>query len=878
MLTFQGKVLIKTCLLFILSVSSLNLSLYSQVTTEPISEVLSKIEKTFNVRIYFQPSWLVGARATTPRLEDLDQSLRTALVATDLSYTIVDDKLVVLLKEGQDQMLPSYTLRGQVLLENDDSEVIGATVLVRETGKGVATDINGNFSITIEKGTYHLIIKSLNTIDKLMTIPLNSDTLFQVRVFDKTVELEGVVVTGQSIDDNVTNSNAGRMALDIESVKNLPAFMGEVDVTKIIQTLPGVTSIGEGTSGFNVRGGNIDQNLILFDNIPIYNSSHLLGFFSVFNPDIVGSFTLFKGAIPANYGGRLSSLLNVTQKTPDKNQTVLSGGIGPVNNRFAVELPLIKNRTSLLVSGRYANPAIVLNNFQRQSITESDANYGDLNIKYHDAISETDVISLSSYLSTDSFSFSGDSTYSYNVAGLSAEWNHQYTSRLTSKIVAYYSDYNAQLLNEQRQSSSQIDNGIQNIGLNSTLSYFLSEKLVADIGFNLLHYNISPGELSPINGSGIRNLPLQHELAFETGWFINTEYKINNSLSINGGVRYSTFSNIGSRDEPIFDPSAPKSATSIIGFIEPKKGSIVRTVGGVEPRLSATVLLSEHTSLKAAYSLNRQYIHLFTNATAALPTDIWKVSDSNLKPQIGHQYSLGIFRNFLNSTFETSAEGFYRDITQLAELRTGAPVLLNQYIEKDLFQGVGRAYGLELYVKKQLGRATGWVSYTLSRTERRVKNEFVAETFNQGNFYPANFDSPHNINIASNLKLSRLWSISWNFVFQSGRPVTLPQSSFLYTVNNDRYFTYLDRNNFRIPNTHRLDLSFTLAGSNKRNSPWENSFTFSIYNLYGRDNPFSVYVNNINASNSIPRVFQLAVLGSAFPSFTFNFKYRGTKK
>lgn len=857
---------------------SVSIDGFSQDNQEPLSLVLSKIEEEYKVKIYYQKQWVEDLSAEFKKSRTLEQTLSEALLESELSYTLLGEKLVILLNEGQKQVLPTYTLQGKVIQENDASEIIGATVILRETGQGVTSDFEGKFSLTAEKGTYQLVIKSLNTIDKVLTIPLNSDTTIQVSVFDKTVELEGVIVTGQAIDDNVAKANAGRMVLDLESVKTLPAFMGEVDVTKVIQTLPGVSSVGEGSSGFNVRGGNIDQNLILFDNIPIYNSSHLLGFFSVFNPDIVGNFTLYKGAMPANFGGRLSSLLTVSQKTPNKTNIELSGGIGPINNRLNIEAPIIKNRASLLIGGRYANPALVLNNFQRQSIKGSTANYGDLNVKYHDIISEKDVISISTYLSNDQFSFSGDSSYSYNVAGASAEWNHQFNARMTTKLIGFYSDYNAKLLNEEEQTANEINNGIQNIGLNGTLSYFLSEQLVTDFGFNLLHYNISPGELSPVNNSGIKTVPLQHEVAFETGWFINAEYQLNTKVSLNGGLRYSTFSNIGARDEPVFDPSLPKSETSIIDILEHEDGEVVRTFGGLEPRLSTNFRLNSTTSLKASYALNRQYIHLFSNATAALPTDVWKASDLNLRPQIGHQYSLGIFKNLSNNMFETSADIFYRDITQLAELRTGAPVLMNQFIEKDLLPGSGRAYGLELYVKKQLGKVNGWVSYTLSRTERQVENAFVAETINGGAYYPANFDTPHNLNISSNIRLSRLWTFSWNFVFQSGRPVTLPQSSFPYTVNDERYYTYVERNNYRIPDTHRLDLGLTIAGTNKRNSPWENSFTFSIYNVYGRDNPFSVFVNNVDASNSIPRVFQLAVLGSAFPSFTFNFRYKGNKE
>ena len=869
-----------TLLISILLVGLLPVGSFAQTssTSQPLEVVLKQIEKDYGVNVFYQEAWIKDIVGTYSPDGDLKQVLSEALLSTDLSFLILEEQLVILLQAGQKKVLPTYTMTGQVVLENDDSPILGATVILRETGQGISTDLEGRFSVTAEKGNYQLVIKSLNTIDKLLNISLKRDTTFQISVFDKTVELEGVIVTGQSIDENVSKANAGRVMLDLESVKTLPTFMGEVDVTKVIKTLPGVGSVGEGTSGFNVRGGNIDQNLILFDHIPIYNSSHLLGFFSIFNPDVVGNFTLYKGSMPANYGGRLSSLLSVSQKTPSKSNAIISGGIGPVNNRINVELPLIKNRSSLLIGGRYANPAVVLNNFQRQTIAGSNANYADLNLKYHDAISSKDVISFSSYLSTDNFSFSGDTTYHYKVAGLSGEWNHQINGRMTTQLVGFFSDYQAGLLNEEPQTTNEITNGIQNLGLNATFSYYLNDKIVTDIGFNWLYYKIRPGELTPLENSSFKSLKYQNELAFETGWFVNAEYQVNDQLSITGGLRYSTFSNLGSRDEPVFDPTVPKSKSSIIEFSTFSKGSLVRTFGGLEPRLSTNLRINASTSLKAAYALNRQYVHLFSNATASLPTDLWKVSDSNLKPQIGHQYSLGIFKNFSSNMFETSTELFYRDITQLSELRTGAPVLLNQWIEKDLFPGTGRAYGVELYAKKQIGKINGWISYTWSKTERKVDNEFAVETFNQGAYYPANFDIPHNLNISSNFRLSRLWTFSWNFVFQSGRPVTVPQSSFRYTVNNERYYTYLDRNNFRIPDTHRLDLSLTVAGTNKRNSPWENSFTFSMYNVYGRDNPFSVFVDNIDASNSIPRVFQLAVLGSAFPSITFNFKYKGTKE
>ncbi|MFT4738599.1 MAG: hypothetical protein ACJAZM_001026 [Cyclobacteriaceae bacterium] len=866
--------------LFLLGSENLAAQTDSQTTTEiTLKEGLARIKSTYNIAIYYQDEWINDV--TVPSFKpssSLRQALSELLLTTSLSFDILDDAMVILLNGSAKQILPEYTLSGQLIQEENETPIIGATVLLKQLSDGSSTDVNGNFSITAPMGNYQVVIKSVSTIDKVLDIDLTSDTTIFVRVFDKTVQLDGVVVTGQAIDKNVTSANAGKIVLDLESVKTLPAFMGEVDIAKVIQTLPGVSSIGEGTSGFNVRGGNIDQNLILFDNIPIFNSSHLLGFFSVFNPDVVGNFTLYKGSMPANYGGRLSSLLDVTQKIPDKEQVVFIGGIGPVNNRAQLEIPIISGKSSLMIGGRYANPALVLNSFDRQSIAQSSAAYGDLNLKYHHNISENDVISFSSYLSTDRFSFSGDTTYQYAVDGFSLAWNHKYNNNLTSNLVAFYSDYRAKLINDEPLSANTTGTGITNYGLTANFTYYFSDKLVVDAGVNLNMYNISPGSITPSGNSGIRDVEFGNELALETGTYVNAEYKLSPRVSMVGGLRYSTFSNIGSGDEPLFDPDLPRTESSITEIISYDPGSFVRTFGGLEPRFSLNVLLNQSTSFKASYSLNRQYIHLFSNATASLPTDVWKVSDRNVMPQIGHQYSAGFFKNWAGNMYETSAEVFYRDIAQLTELRTGAPVLMNEFLEKDLLAGEGRAYGLELYVKKQIGRVNGWVSYTLSRTERLVDSDFISETINQGNYYAADFDSPHNLNISSNIKLSRLWTASWNFVYQSGRPVTLPQSSFRYTVNNDRYYTYIDRNNFRIPDTHRLDLSVTLAGSNKRNSPWENSFTFSVYNVYGRDNPFSVFVNNIDANNSIPRVFQLAVLGSAFPSFTINFKYKGTKE
>lgn len=856
------------------SIAQLQEPLSKSYQGEPLVQVLSDLESELKVQFFYKQEWLDGKTVTRKFAgESFSEVLKEIFYKTGLSYEIINDRLIILINEAARSTVPDYTIEGYVKDANTEKIIENATVYFKELETGVVSDFDGFYSTKIPAGRYTLVIKSIGTIDRVMPLILDRDTTLDVSVFDKTIELEGIIVSGQAIDENVKGVNSGMTTLDIKSIKTLPTFMGELDISRIVSTLPGVTSVGEGATGFNVRGGNIDQNLILLDDIPIYNSSHLLGFFSIFNPEMVGNFTLYKGTVPATHGGRSSSLLTVEQQVSNKRDFQIEGGVGPVVNKVKVDVPIVKDKTGLLLAARTANPTWILRQFKNNSLSNSSADYYDVNFKIHHNASEKDVLSSSGYFSNDNFSFGGDSLYSYQSRGLSVRWNHFFNFKLSTSLTGFYSQYIAELEDVDDEFGFRFSNGIRNIGLNANASYFLNDNMVVDIGFNTNLYKFDLGERDPSGQSALAPIIIPEEQGLESAVYMHSEITLSEKLSVNAGLRYSMFTNIGPIDEYVYNPNAARNPSSIIDTVSRGDGEFIRTFSGFEPRFSFNYLLSPQTSLKGGYSINRQYIYLFSNSTASLPTDIWKPVDNNIEPQVSHQYNLGIFRNFKDNKFEASAEVFYKDITSITEVQTGTEILLNETLAADLLDARGRSYGLEMLLKKKIGKSTGWVSYTYSRSERQVVSRFVEEQVNEGDYFFADFDRPHNLNFIWSLKPSRLWSISTNYVFTSGRPVTVPEAGFVY--DGVRIFSYTERNNFRIPDTHRLDLSFTLSGSYKRDRKWENSFTLSFYNVLGIRNPYSVYVSAVD--NTKPRAFKLTVLGAVFPSFTYNFKFNAKK-
>ncbi|MDW3195949.1 MAG: carboxypeptidase-like regulatory domain-containing protein [Cytophagales bacterium] len=835
-----------------------------------LSQVLQVLNNEYGATVYVKPEWVAGVTVSS-NLEDktvLD-ALSILLRGTTLSVQEIKNGLYVLFDEQAVQE-QSYTvsIRGTVRDANNGEVVIGASVLLPELELGTVTDVQGNYALQVPSGSYLLKVKAVGNSEISEVRDFTQDQQMDIELFSKTLELDDIVISGRSADENISDTRSGRVSMELESIRKLPALMGEPDISRIVQSLPGVQTVGEGARGFNIRGGNIDQNLVLMDGIPIYNSSHLLGFFSVFNPDLVSNFSVLKGSIPAEYGGKLSSVIAVEMSTPSSEGFELSGGVGPVSNKLSANIP-ISEKLSVRLGGRYSDPSWLLNNVPDRDVRASSARFSDGNVKLRYQINEKNVVEFTSYLSTDFYDLGRDSAYAYDSKAFGMNWVSDINEQWFTQTTIYHSDYDAELQDATTNRQAITENGIQSTGLKSMVDYHPNDYFTMRAGVEAKASKIDLGRRTPDGSdSQIEFKEIGEEESMELALFGETNFQLNESLNVTGGIRLSSFNRLNANQEFVFSEEQARSAFSITDTLD--LGSFKNLYNNIEPRFGFNLRVSQESSLKGNYTRSVQYEHLFTNSTASLPTDQWRTSSETIRPQVANQFSLGYFRNFNENLWETSVELYYKDFERLNLVRTGANVLLKDVLEADILEGTGRSIGAEFLIRKNRGKVTGWLSYFYSRTRNRVASNFREDRINNGEFFAADFDRPHNLNFSTSMKLSRLWTMSANFVYNTGRPVTIPVSS--YVVGGVRLFTVNERNNVRTPDIHRLDLSWTLEGNNRRNSRWRNSFTFSVYNVYGRDNPFSVFAQALD--NTIPRTFRLTVFGNPIPSFTYNFQFK----
>jgi len=642
--------------------------------------------------------------------------------------------------------------------------------------------------------------------------------------------------------------------------------MGEVDPVRSLTSLPGVSSVGEGTSGYNVRGGDPGQNLLMQDHAIIYNSSHLFGFFSAFNPDLIRDVVLYKGGGPATYGGRVSSVLNVNLRNGNAKEFQANGGIGLVSSRLTIEGPIKKERTSFIVGGRASYSDWLLKQMKDPDLYQSAASFYDLNLKINHIQDEKNVFNLSTYMSQDRFEFASDTTYFWKSRAATLSWSHIFSSNLLMQAHAVYSNYQSDIENRESAFAFDYNSGVTNYNGKLDFSWTPSQSHKIDFGVSSLLYEFDLGSFEPLlNNTNEVEQEMPREQGLENAFYINDEYTISPRLSLVYGVRLSNYLTLGGTYYE-FDPNQAKSESTITDTLQFDNGEIAESFFGWEPRLSLRWLMNLQTSLKLSYYRTRQYVHLISNTTAISPVDFWKSSGVNLEPSVADQFTFGLFRNWNDNMYEASVEFYYKETDNLVDYKDGATILLNETLDADLVQGRGRAYGAEVLVRKNRGRLTGWIGYTYSRSKRQFYDErFEEETINDGDFYPSNYDKPHDLSVVLNYKTSRRFSISLNFAYSTGRPITVPVSKFQYE-DLLSVLNYSERNQFRIPDYHRLDLSFTLKSKLRKDKLINGEWVLSFYNVYGRKNPFSVYFTQRG------NAFRLSVLGSVFPSLSYNFK------
>lgn len=779
---------------------------------------------------------------------------------------------------GQDQL----TISGHIKDAGNGEALIGATVYVSEISGGTTSNAYGFYSITLPKGTYNLTYKYVGFKTEQRIAELNKNIRLDVELQSAEQQLEEVVVTDRAVDQNVQSVEMSVAELDIKSIEKLPAFAGEVDIIKSIQLLPGVSTVGEGASGFNVRGGSVGQNLVLLDEAPVYQSSHLFGFFSVFNPDAVKDVKLYKGGIPAKYGGRLSSILDVRMKEGNNKEYDVSGGVGTIFSRLAVEGPIKKDKSSFIFAARRSYADVFAKVFTDALSDGAQLYFYDFTAKTNFMLNEKNRIYFSGYFGRDVFKFDEYQGFDWGNKTATFRWNHLYGNRLFSNYTLFYSnfDYGFQF-GEDDQDQFTWNSAINTYNFKPEYSWFLNTDNEITFGGEAIVYQFKPANAISVSGGESTDISLDERNAIETSAYFGNEQKINNKWTLQYGLRYSLFNYYGGTIYEYAD-TIPGIKRPLISTTVKDKWENIASYGNLEPRASFKYQISNNTSLKGSYNRMNQYIHLISNTTASVPIDVWQPSTNNIKPQQGDQVALGYFKNFRNNRYETSAEVYYKWNKNQVEYIDGAEIFINELLEGELLTGIGRAYGLEIYGKKNAGKLTGWVSYTLGRTELKVDGiNYGADKENRkGNWFPTRFDQLHNLKIASFYDISKTISLSANFSYISGTPTTFPTDRINVGGYLIPYIKGNERNNYRIPDYHRLDIAATFNNvwRGRKGRAGEDYLVVSIYNLYARKNPFSIYFSQGTGRQPSDEPVsssarQLSIIGTLVPAVAYNFKF-----
>ena len=773
----------------------------------------------------------------------------------------------------------NFTLNGYVNDSETGEVLIGATVYVNELKSGTVTNAYGFYSLTLSEGEYTIDFRYVGYKSSSTKISLNSNRKLDIELTSLDIQLQDVVVSDVSEDYNVSSIEMSTNKLDISKVAEIPTFLGENDIIKAIQLLPGVSSVGEGASGFNVRGGSVGQNLVLLDEAPVYNSSHLLGFLSVFNPDAVKDLKLYKGGIPSRYGGRISSILDIRMKDGNSKKTSVSGGIGSIFSRLTLESPIVKDKSSFIVALRRSYADILFKPFiKNSSFLDDDAalNFYDVTAKANLEINDKNTFFLSSYLGRDIFMFDARQGFNWGNRTGTLRWNHLFNDRLFSNFTLIYSNYDYQLaFGSDDRNKFEWDSKIETINFKPEFTYFINTDNELSVGAELIRYSFEPANAIGVSEGEITDITLPEKFAFEGSVYIGNEQKISN-FTFSYGVRGSYYSYYGPGYRYDFiSGNVPGERKQLINETKIDGSESIQTYTSLEPRISINFQPSTTFSIKASYNKMTQYIHLLSNTAASSSLDVWTPSTNNIKPQMGDIYVFGLFKNFKNNLFETSLEVYYKDLRNQIDYIDGADLLINKYLEGDLLSGLGRAYGVEFLLKKNRGNLNGWISYTYGKSELKI------EGINNFNWYPTRYDQTHNFKITSTYKLNNRLQVSGNFVYLTGTPVTFPSSKYVIQGFAIPHNAENSRHQYRIPDYHRLDISFTINGKKiRRNGKArknDSSVVIGVYNIYNRRNPFSIYFSqgksNVSSDFVPGQVTRLSIIGSFVPSITYNFKF-----
>lgn len=879
----------------------------------PISEALIKLEEQTNLHFYFDTNWLKGLSVNKSYNENLITILDDLFKDTTINYFIYNnqvilsnnsiiysslpaeyfsnsnkgnnnsvvfynqyssdsnqnDDVITIGKQLANNPESSFKLKGYVKNVNTDEPVINLTIRVKDKNIYTSTNENGYYEIDLPTGLNELETSLIGFDQVSLKFLVYGNGSYNFNVSENAEQLQEVVITAEK-EDNVRSATVGVTKLDVEGIKTIPVVFGERDILRVATSLPGIKTAGEGSAGYNVRGGRTDQNLILLDDGVLYNPSHFLGLFTALNPFTTGNVEIYKASIPSEFGGRLSSVFDIETKNSNTSEFTGQGSIGPVTANLALETPIVKEKSSLVTGIRATYSDWILRSLDEESLKNSQASFYDAIVNYKHRINEKNSIQTSIYYSKDKFSITSDSIYKYQNFLTSLKWKLSLNEKNSGEIILVNSNYKFNI-DYNGISNSDFDFGydINETEFKINMQYSHSKAHKFNYGISSKYYLNNPGQISPSNSSSdIEAIQIEKERGLESAVFVSDLFNVSDKLLLDIGLRYSFYSAMGKATQNVYENGQPRNETTVIDVRNYESGEVIKTYGGLESRLSFRYFIDPTLSLKGGYNKTYQYIHLLSSNTTQSPLDTWQLSDLNVKPQNADQFAIGLFKNLDDSNVEISLEGYYKKMNNILDYKVGANLVLNENIETELLQGEGKAYGVELLIKKKSGRLNGWFGYTYSRSFVKLDSDLVEEQVNNGDYFPANYDKPHDLSVVMNYKFTKRYSVSANFVYQTGRPITYPLGKYEF-ANQEQVF-YSDRNKFRIPDYYRLDIGVNIEGNHKIKKLAHSFWNISIYNVLGRNNPYSVFF--INENGQI-KAYQTSIFSIPVPTITYNFKF-----
>ncbi len=863
--------------------------------SKSLEQFFIDIEREHSVRFFFQKEWIADYVVDeTFQGKNLNEILDEVLRDSGIRYTVLFGYAVVLIKDPsldfkradlltsassqrktirklvigkkhQATRKQSVTLKGVVVSSLNSSPVPNVTISATDIARSIVADPQGAFEFKMPPGSHVVEISQLNYDHYVLDLEIYKDSTLRVELADAPTVLQEVEVSDQAI----VSRRIGQSTLSMRELKRSPTFLGERDVIKTIQIQPGVTTVGEVAAGFNVRGGGTDQNLVLYDGVPIFNTSHALGFFTAFNPEAVGQVSFYRGGIPAEFGGRASSVLNISSRDGNLEKFSARGGIGIISSHVALEGPIKRDTTSIIASLRssYSNWLLTTVKSKHTNLDNASLSFYDASMRITHHLSRDSKLTFSAYNSHDGFTLADDTVYNWNNIAASVKLDHAFNEKLFSTFTLGYGSYGYLMEENDEGNAFDLRYGVKYPSMKA--DFIHSGPHTLSFGLHNTYYSFAPGEIKPTSSaSSIRHIDMTKENSLETGLYLSDAFYVSEKLFVEGGFRLSVFNRLGSGKEYLYKSGAPREERNVIDSVQYGGGEIMKTYFGPEPRLSMRYELTNNASIKLGYNRIYQYLHLITNTAAVAPLDIWQSSNTYFKPQRADQVSIGYYRNIKENLFEAFVETFYKHVNNVLDFKDGADLILNDQLETDLIQGKATSYGVEFSLSKTKGRMQGTMNYTYSRSFRTVNGTYDSEKINRGEQFPSNYDQPHVVNLTWRYGFSRRHFFSGNFVYHTGRPMSVPLS--YYVVDGIPIADFSERNKYRLPDYHRLDIAFIIEGNHKRKKILDGNWVISFYNVYARRNPYSAFYKP--DGNGVLRSYKLSVIGTIIPSVSYTFK------